>query len=537
MASRNLFTSPQTRGRTAVPASTTNRAGGKAYSRSSESTLAQLAATGCLSRTNTSANQQLDEVKTALQGCDPRFIAQVAVYSRQRGYMKDMPALLCAYLAAQRQTDLLKKVFPLVIDNGKMLRNFVQILRSGQFGRRSLGTAPRKLVRNWLDSKSDAYLFRATVGNNPSLADIIKMVHPKAQTAQRSALYAYIIGRTYDTDSLPELVQEYEAWKRGAGQGVPPKVEFRQLTGLKLNSQQWAQIAHDGGWHMVKMNLNTFQRQGVFDIAGMDTAIAAKLADKELIAKSKVFPYQLLTAYLETTDVPHVVREALQDALELATANVPAFNGKVYVFPDTSGSMSQPVTGYRSGAPTTTARCIDVAALISAVVLRNNKSATVIPFAIACKDASGLNPRDSIMTNAEKLKALGGGGTNCAAPLTLLNRQKAKGDLVIYISDNESWCGANDGVYRHHYRRVKSTETLKEWEIFKARNPQAKMVTIDITPSTTSQVEDSGREDILRIGGFSDRVFDVIGEFASGDTGPEYWLKTIKAINLDTVQV
>ena len=33
------------------------------------------------------------------------------------------------------------------------------------------------------------------------------------------------------------------------------------------------------------------------------------------------------------------LREALQDAMEIALENVPAIDGKVYVFPDISGSM------------------------------------------------------------------------------------------------------------------------------------------------------------------------------------------------------
>lgn len=534
MASKDLFKNTQ-QGRTVVAADTRNYAGGKAYSRTSESALAQLAATGCLSKTYyTSAENQLDEVKMALLGCTPEFIAQTAVYSRQRGYMKDMPALLCAYLAAQKQTDILKRVFPLVIDNGKMLRNFVQILRSGQFGRRSLGSAPKKLIKQWLDSKSDDFLFKATVGNDPSLADIIKMVHPKATTEERNALYAYIIGRDHDASKLPQLVREYEAWKIGAGEGIPPKVEFRQLTGLKLTPAQWAQIAHDGGWHMVRMNLNTFLRQGVFNIKGMDKTIAQKLADAEQIAKSKVFPYQLLAAFLNIDDgVPHLVREGLQDAMEAATANVPAFGGKVYVFPDVSGSMSGAVTGYRKGA-TTKVRCLDVAALVASVVLRNNRDAEVIPFEGRIKPVH-LNPRDSVMTNAQKLRALGGGSTDCSAPLAELNRRQAKGDLLIYVSDNESWVDSRAGVYHHHYRYTKGTATQQEWERFKVRNPNAKMVTIDITPSVTAQVEDAGREDILRVGGWSDSVFDVIREFAVGGYGPEHWLQTIKAINLDVV--
>jgi len=50
------------------------------------------------------------------------------------------------------------------------------------------------------------------------------------------------------------------------------------------------------------------------------------------------------------------VRNALQDALELAMANVPEIGGQVVVCPDISGSMSSPLTGHRKGSTTRRAR-------------------------------------------------------------------------------------------------------------------------------------------------------------------------------------
>ena len=120
-----------------------------------------------------------------------------------------------------------------------------------------------------------------------------------------------------------------------------------------------------------------------------------------------------------------------------------------------------------------------------------------------------LNARDSVMTNAEKLAAaIGGGGTNCSAPLALLNKRKATGDLVIYVSDNESWVDAPPTVGTAAARR----ETMQEWARFKERNPQARLVCIDIQPYATTQAKE--REDILNVGGFSDPVFELIAEFA-----------------------
>ena len=271
---------------------------------------------------------------------------------------------------------------------------------------------------------------------------------------------------------------------------------------------------------MTRMNLNTFARHGVFGQPGMPELIAERLRDPEKIAKARVFPYQLMVAYTmanANANIPKEVCNALQDAMETATANVPEFPGKVYVFPDISGSMHSPATGYRRGA-TTAVRCIDVAALVAATVLRKNSRAEVIPFESKVVEVR-LNPRDSVVTNAAQLAKLPAGGTNCSAPLEFLNQRRAKGDLVIYVSDNESWIDAP------HYGRFggSATQTMKEWARFRQRNPEARMVCIDIQPYGTVQAKE--RDDILNVGGFSDQVFEVISEFARGELNADHWIR------------
>ena len=50
-----------------------------------------------------------------------------------------------------------------------MLRTFVQILRSGVTGRKSLGSAPKRLILQWLERADVRKLLQASIGNAPSL--------------------------------------------------------------------------------------------------------------------------------------------------------------------------------------------------------------------------------------------------------------------------------------------------------------------------------------------------------------------------------
>ncbi|MBB3694783.1 RNA-binding protein [Sphingomonas sp. BK580] len=485
-----------------------NREAAPAYGYGPEAKLAQLAATGTLADSfYATAQQHLAEALEAARGCDPLFVAKAAVYARQAGAMKDMPALLAAYLTVA-DPDLAVRVFGRVVDTGRMLRSYVQILRSGQVGRTSLGSRPKRLVTLWLERASIRDLMAAATGTSPSLADIVRMVHPKPADAERRAFYGWLIGKPYDTAALPAEIVAFEAWKRDATLPLAP-VPFEWLTAHPLTAEQCGELAGRMGWQALRINLNTLARNGAFGVAGVTETVAGRLA----IPVSGVLPYQLLVALRSVGEgVPLAVQAALETALEASLAKVPQVAGNVVVCPDVSGSMSSPATGIRKGA-SSTVRCIDVAALIAAAMLRTNRHARVLPFEVGVVDVA-LDPNARLAVNAAKLAAVGGGGTNVSAPLALLNSERAAVDLVVIVSDNQSWVDA---------RGSGATATMQEWERLKRRDPSAKLVCVDIQPHGTTQA--AGRADILNVGGFSDAVFETVARFAEGQTRD--WVKMV----------
>ncbi|SMR71151.1 SS-A/Ro ribonucleoprotein [Aliiroseovarius halocynthiae] len=518
MANKSVFASMK--GRLLPKATAKNAAGAPAYAYSDAHALAQVAVTGTFGGMfYQSAQDELEYVVDVAESVDPRFLAQATIYARQNGYMKDMPAVLLAVLA-RRDPVLFRAVFGRVVDNGKMLRNFVQVVRSGQTGRKSLGSAPKAMVQNWLNTATDRALLQANIGNDPSLADVIKMVHPKPASSEREALFAWIVGRPCDTARLPQVLRDWMVFKE-TGKGPVPDVPFQMLTQLELSSHHWARLAQKGSWQMVRQNLNTFHRHGVFGVRKNVDHVAALLRDAKVISKARVFPYQLMvTAQNVTPDMPHQIVDALHDAMEIAVGNVPKIHGQVVVCPDVSGSMTMPVTGYRPGA-TSAVRHVDVAALVAAAFTRVNRGCQVLPFDFDVRDVR-LRPRDTVLTNAERLAAMAGGGTNCSAPLVWLNKRGRAPDLVVFVSDNQSWVDARAGG--------RNTAMMSEWEKIKHRNPKAKLVCIDIAPYGTTQAQT--REDVLNVGGFSDAVFDQIAAFAYGQTGPDHWVGEIGKIEL-----
>lgn len=539
MANQSLFAAP----RYNVPATdAVNSAGGVAYNMSPDAALAVFSMTGCFNSTfYSTAQEQLDKVKVLANQVSTTRLAKIAVVSRTKGFMKDMPAYLTAVLYV-RDPELWKRVFPKVIDNPKMLRTYAQIARSGAAGKviNLSSSSHRKAISKWFNDRHSDVIFKGSVGNNPSLVGVLRQAHVRPGNREKEALLKYLFNNEFGwthvqagyegrslgstTEDLPALVKHYEAFKANKDGDVGvPDVDFRQIDALGLNSDQWAEVFRNAKGHFVRMNLNTAVRQGVLAKPGMTQIIADKLRNPGYILHGQVFPYQLFTAFLATRGtVPHEISEALQDAVELSLDNVPPL-GQTVIAVDVSNSMGNPVTGDR-GTATTKTRAVDVAALIASAIIRKNKSARVIPFSNGIKDIS-INCRDSIMTNASKLAGLLGGGTNCSAPLAQLNLEGYKADAVVYLSDNESWVDS-----RNPWNPGNGTRMHEEWLRYKKHNPKARLIGIDLSPNTTVQVQE--RPDILQVAGFSDSCFRLMYDFVEGGNSKNFWLDVIDKVEV-----
>lgn len=575
MVNKNIFKSAPAGG-SAPAANAVNEAGGRAYQRSDKGILAQYASVGCIGSTYYISAQ--DQLKTTLElaaKVDPDFLAKTAIYAREQGHMKDMPALLTAILfsriktastpAEKEQARLaFTASFGRCIDNGKMLKNFVQIVRSGVVGRKALASSVvKKMIQAWFDGHTDEQLVHNSIGSEPSLVDVIRLARVNPRTPARRALFKWLagvkpgekdrMGFGYEPNDLPQLIKDYEAWKEAPAskRGKAPKVPFQMLTSIDLGEKGWEQILRDATWSQTRQSLNSFLRNGAFKKEELVDLVAQRLQNKEQVQRSKVFPYQLMSAYnaiSANAEMPMKVKVAVQGALDASLINIPEIQGKIVVCPDLSGSMDAAVTGNRdneqtgsaaaarTGRPqgaTSTVRCRDVAALVSAALLRKNPSTTtVLPFSDHV-DIVSLNPLDSLATNTQKLAALPKGGTNCSLPLAKLNQEGTKADVVIYLSDNESWintAGQTTNTVGWGGQTQPSTGLMAQWTEFKRRNPKAKLVCVDLAPNPTAQVIE--REDIMSIGGWSDTCFSIIADFVKNGNSGEIWVDRIEAVPL-----
>jgi 60 kDa SS-A/Ro ribonucleoprotein len=205
-----------------------NEAGGRAYQFTPKHALAQMAATGCFNGTYyASAETQLDELRKLIDQVDDNvFLAKLAVYARERAYMKDMPAALLVVLS-KRDT---AADAPRVRSGGGQrprAAHLFQMIRSGQFGRTSLSSSLQRAFQRWLNEASVGKLLSASIGDEPSLRDVLRMARPTPKDNARRALFGWLTDKEVEkwapaTEAdLPEQVQGSDRVPQGGnGRGA-----------------------------------------------------------------------------------------------------------------------------------------------------------------------------------------------------------------------------------------------------------------------------------------------------------------------------
>ncbi len=409
---------------------------------SPERAFAELVLTGTFRGTFYASDEGLLEMARGLASAvSPELVAKTAIYCREHARSREVAAFLVAWLA-KHNTPLMLRVFPRVIDDARMLRSFVAIVRSGVTGRRSFGSAPKRAIRDWFAARSPETIFRQSIGQSPSMSDVIKMVRPPPRNdkgeadAVREALYGYLIGKSVDDSKLPPLARAFSIWKKAALANsrveceVPlPDVPLEMLTALPLRADHWAELAKKMSPRELRQSLHNLFRHGVFADPAMIDVVADRLADADGIKRSRTLPYQMLATYRAAPLVmPREIVSALVRGVDHALANVPEVTGAVALCPDVSGSMHAPLKDRRDAK----VRCIDVAALVTAAYLRKRARAMVLPFSddvITLPRA--LSPLDSVEEDAELFASCLGVHTTsspapqtaCAAPLRWLPKR------------------------------------------------------------------------------------------------------------------
>jgi hypothetical protein len=176
-------------------------------------------------------------------------------------------------------------------------------------------------------------------------------------------------------------------------------------------------------------NLRNFDAKGVSEKA-ID-AVIAKVTDAEEIAKSRVFPYQVWSAYREAPSDNW--KRALAKTLDLATGNTPDLGPGTLVLIDTSGSMEGTVSGK------STVSRIEVAAVMAVALAHKHADTTVAIFANTAAYMNRTQGASALSEVQDIVRAIGvvGHSTNINTSIAATFDPK-KHQRVIVFTDGQS---------------------------------------------------------------------------------------------------
>jgi hypothetical protein len=351
---------------------------------------------------------------------------------------------------------------------------------------------PSAIKRGIADAANNLYNEYSAIkydssGSNVRMADVISLTHP-APVGSQSNLFRYLLDSRYgnvaDSYEGLDMVNRYrELWRVPQADRVAllNDPEFFKGSGFtwesvsswagKMDAEVWEAIIPHMGYMALIRNLRNFEQAGV--AAKVMKEVAARISDPEAVAKSRQFPYRMLSAYLAAGSGKF--DSALEEALDYSCYNVPVFDGKTLVLVDTSGSMGNFVSAKSS------VQCAQVAFLFGAAVIKKS-GGRLVQFADESK-AVKFNKGDSVLRLVTNISyGAVGHGTNF------------KGAIESYLDDS--------------YKRLvifSDMQTATAPPIgFKGITYAFDLGGYGRTPFT------SKHDRVFHLGGFSDAVFKLI---------------------------
>lgn len=224
-----------------------------------------------------------------------------------------------------------------------------------------------------------------TASHGYRFGDVIDIVcpttwHPSVRGTKLGTIFKYVIDRRHDNVDYIPLDLEMIAANKNLRERTFKASNLADVDLLKRAGFTWEDTLSYAGDRVPKAKLweslidadalgymAIIRNLRNMDEAGVSKAHAKKIIeiieDPERVAKSRQLPFRFLSAYHAAPSDRW--KQALTEALDYSTANIPKLSGRTLVLVDTSASMEGWLSD-RSGV-----RYVDVAALFGVALARN----------------------------------------------------------------------------------------------------------------------------------------------------------------------
>jgi len=380
--------------------------------------------------------------------------------------------------------------------------------------KRGLSDAARRLYNEYSFMKYDSDKAGWRIG------DVIEFVHPKPVDNDQAALFGYAIsarhGNAFEDMSRLSRIEANKALREEfktnpdvlLNTGFLKKAGFTwedalSLAGTKVDKAKlWESLIFAKAVPIFALirNLRNMEQAGISRAAM--TEVCNTIANPEVIAKSRLFPFQIYAAHKYAQSMHW--KSALEDAMTYSTLNVPQLDGDTLLLIDASGSMF----GTKLSGKSDLERVEAAAVFGAAFAVRNPDTTKVVTFSNdtkivpVTKGMSMLGLTDKIMRTAATQQS----GTATAAALKASYTGQKR---VIIVTDEQS-----SGSYGYYSRGSVSDKVPDSTYLY----------SFDLAGHRISDIP-SGKNRRHQLGGLTDKSFGMIPLLERGNSARWPWEK------------
>lgn len=478
-----------------------NFAGGTSYMLSPTYALYSAAVTSLLHDTYyETGSERLARLQDLIAQNDPMFVAKLAVYAREKMYLRTMPIVLVVELCKhQSGNSLVRKTLRRIIQRPDEITETLAYYTSARKEPKKLNKLAHQIQKGLADAfnKFDEYQFaKYNRKGTIQLRDALFIVHPRPKDEAQQAIFNRLAHKSLKTP---------ETWEVALTQAG------EDTGNVQLNKRQaWEKLIDENkmGYMAILRNLRNFIEIGI-NLERLQK-IANYLASPTAIQNSKQFPFRFLAAYREiyerTEEGVSLLLNALENAIQASIVNIPGFapEESVVIACDVSGSMQLPIS------PKSKVLYFDIG-LVLAMLLKTKCTKVLTGIfgdewkAIDFPRAQGVLQN---VTNMYTREGEVGYSTNGYKVIAYLNAKKYQADKVLIFTDTQMWNSAN------------TNDTFaKEWKKYKKQFPSAKLYLFDLAGYGNTPLEIVPKESIFLIAGWSDKIFEVLSALERGADG------------------
>lgn len=483
---------------------TTNYEGAKAYRLTPELELYTAVVTSLLSDSYyEKADARLARIQALIRQNDPQFVAKLAVYAREKMYLRSLPLVLITELAKIHQGDnLVSRATNRVVQRADEITELLAYyqLANARKETKKLNRLSKQIQKGLAVAfnKFDEYQFSKynRSSTDVKLRDALFLVHPKAKNEAQQVIFNKIA-----TDTLA-TAQTWETTLSAVGQADFDSIDEKSAA----KTEAWENLILSGkvGYMALLRNLRNIVEANVSQEAL--EKVCATLSDARAVANSKQFPFRFLSAYRELKRINNgrvsKVLSALEVAVQHSANNIRGFDAqtRVVIAADVSGSMQSLIS------PKSTVQNFDIGLMLAMLLQNRCENVVTGMFGDTWKIINV--PKNNILSNVDEFhRREGEVGYSTNGHLViqdLINRKKVV-DKIMIFTDCQLWNSRG------------GNPLSVAWNQYKAIAPNARLYLFDLAGHGNTPINVLENNSVFLIAGWSDKVFEILAAIEEGN--------------------